>query len=218
MKGVIYVEGHGEVESAGNLISRLWLSLELPHLPWGRPRRSQKLHLREEILRVANIARQDSQTGALLILKDEDDACPKDTGPELASHLATAELPFPEAYVLLYREYETLFLSVADSLAGRPIIGPGGSERPGLDAATVAPEDPESIRGAKEWLTRQMPSGRAYKPTLDQLPLTRMVDLKLLQDAGLPSVGTLTRALGFLGGNIGKPRGVYPRPGRPSVR
>jgi hypothetical protein len=47
-------------------------------------------------------------------------------------------------------------------------------------------------------LGRRFPKERSYKPTLDQLPLTRMVDLDLLSAAGVPCFGTLQRAIQFL--------------------
>ena len=37
--------------------------------------------------------------------------------------------------------------------------------------------DPESVRGAKEWITRHMIAGAAYSETLDQPALTAAFDL-----------------------------------------
>lgn len=62
----------------------------------------------------------------------------------------------------------------------------------------------------KEWLTSQMQPGRAYKPTVDQLPLTRMVDFAVVRERGLPWFGSLERALEFLGANLGKVGVAYP--------
>ena len=42
-KGYILVEGHGEVEAAHNLITRLSRDVGL-HLPWATPRRWKNLH------------------------------------------------------------------------------------------------------------------------------------------------------------------------------
>jgi len=69
--------------------------------------------------------------------------------------------------------------------------------------------DWEARRGIKEWLTAHFPENRSYKPTLDQLPLTRLLDFSVLRQADLPCFGTLERALAFLGqGGSGE---VYPR-------
>jgi len=63
----------------------------------------------------------------------------------------------------------------------------------------------------KEWLTEQLPRGRTYKPAVDQLPLTRMIDIPTLREANVPCFGTLERALAFLAENFGS-AGVYPPP------
>ncbi len=50
-----------------------------------------------------------------------------------------------------------------------------------------------------------------YKPTLDQLALTRMIDSSDLRSVGLPAFGTLERALRFLA-SAPAPGAVYPPP------
>jgi hypothetical protein len=59
--------------------------------------------------------------------------------------------------VLLRRVFDW-FLASARSLAGRR----------GLQPDLEPPNEPESIRGAKEWLTWHMLGARAYTETLDQ--------------------------------------------------
>jgi hypothetical protein len=46
-----------------------------------------------------------------------------------------------------------------------------------------SPRDPEAIRGAKEWLDRHMPRGRAYIETVDQPALAARFDLALARRA-----------------------------------
>ena len=41
----------------------------------------------------------------------------------------------------------------------------------------VAPPDPESIRGAKEWLGRHMQA--SYRPTADQAAFSARLDMRL---------------------------------------
>ncbi len=65
-------------------------------------------------------------------------------------------------------------------------------------------------RGVKEWLSGQFPKGRSYKPSIDQLPMTRMLDFNDLRDSGLPCFGTLERALKFLDQHRGRLAVVYP--------
>jgi hypothetical protein len=57
-------------------------------------------------------------------------------------------------------------------------------------------------------LTAQFPPNRSYKPTLDQLPLTRLLDFSTLRRADLACFGSLERALRFL--DSGEAGGVYP--------
>jgi hypothetical protein len=53
----------------------------------------------------------------------------------------------------------------------------------GLDSNLVSPNDAESVRGAKEWLTRHMPPGRAYSPTADQAAPAARLDLEAAKRA-----------------------------------
>ena len=48
-----------------------------------------------------------------------------------------------------------------------------------LDPSVNAPDNVEDIRGAKEWISRRMPSGRRYKETSDQENLTPYIDFDL---------------------------------------
>jgi hypothetical protein len=210
-KGYILVEGHGEVEAAGNLVTRLWREAGHPH-PWAPPVRWKNLHLRDGIEKGVGRVRLHGDAGALLILRDEDDACPKERAPQMVSWILPLAPPFPVAVVLLHREYEVLFLPCLERMAGRPLVGPDGQERPGLLPGTHYKGDWEAKRGIKEWLSEHFPPGRSYKPRFDQLPMTRMIDMSVLRAAGVPCFATLERALGFLASSFGAP-GVYPPPG-----
>ena len=132
--------------------------------------------------------------GLLLILRDEDDACPRDLAPVMAQQLRQLNLPFPVAYVLLHPEYEVLFL---------PCLAQMGF--PAWDGDSW-----EARRGVKEWLSGKLPRGRSYKPTVDQLPMTQQIDLPLLREANVPCFGTLERAIGFLVAQVGQGGVVYP--------
>lgn len=196
-RGYILVEGHGEVEAAHNLIVRLSQENDL-HAPWAKPRRWLNLHLwkagRGGVLDGAELFRARADAGALLILRDEDDACPKDLAPKMGQRLAALRLPFPVAYVLLHPEYEVLFL---------PCLSRMGF--PAWDRDSW-----EARRGIKEWLSAQRPRGRTYKPTVDQLPLTRQIDFAVLRGANVPSFGSLERAVQFLKSHWGQAGAVYP--------
>jgi hypothetical protein len=207
VKGYIFVEGHGDVAAAGNLVARLSLDLGIG-LVWGAPIRWKNLHREEGVIKAAQYARRRSDVAALLLLRDEDDACPRVRGPAIARILQGLSLPFPSAVVLFHREYEVLFLPCLPSLAGKP-LGEGASLRSGILAGTRFDGNWESVRGVKEWLSEHFPSGRTYKPSMDQLPLTRLLDFAVLRAANVPCFGTLERALGFL---AAAQSGVYPAP------
>jgi Domain of unknown function (DUF4276) len=205
----VLVEGHGEVDAVQNLLARLAKEVapELP--PFAPPIRVPGLAGDASLTKYAELVRAREDARAMLALRDDEDGCPKTDGPMLGQRLAELKLPFPCAGVLAYREYESLFLPCIELIAGKPIAGVGG-DRPGLRADARYEGDFEAKRGVKEWLTSQMRIGRAYKPTVDQLPLTRMVDFAVVRAKGLPWFGSLERALGFLAGNLGKAGVVYP--------
>lgn len=200
----VLVEGHGEVAAAQNLLTRLGAEVGL-QAPWATPRRWLNLHQwdrprRGGVRAGAEFVRLIPEAGALLILRDEDDDCPREAAPRVAAKLRGLRLPFPVAYVLLHPEYEVLFLPSLHRMSslGFP---------PGLrwDGATW-----EARRGVKEWLSAQLPRGRSYKPSVDQLAMTRRVDLPTTRDAGIPCFGSLERALAFLAEQFGRPGAVYP--------
>lgn len=197
-KGYLLVEGHGEVEAAQNLIVRVSQTVGL-HLPWSTPLRWLNLHQwqgmkKGGVMAGAELIRSKPDAGALLILRDEDDQCPKQLAPSMAARLRTLNLPFPAAYVLLHPEYEVLFL-------------------PCLSKMDFPPWDKDSWearRGIKEWLSAQLPKGRAYKPSVSQRKMTQKIDLNMLREADVPCFGSLERGLAFLAAHLAQPGFVYP--------
>ena len=75
--------------------------------------------------------------------------------------------------VLAKQEYEAWFIAAAESLRGQC----------GLPQDLVGDSDPESIRGAKEWLSRHMPRNRRYGETTDQATLTSVFDMQAARRA-----------------------------------
>jgi hypothetical protein len=210
-RGYILVEGHGEVDAIGNLVTRLWKDGH-GRFHWAPPLRWKNLHQQSGVGKGANYVRVKGDAAALLVIRDEDDACPRDTGPQMASWLSQLNLPFPAALVLLHPEYEVLFLPCIEDLAGKLLASPTGTHRPGIIAgARWDGHTWESKRGIKQWLTSHYPPNRSYKPTTDQLALTRMLDLGRVRSGNVPCFGTLERALSFLASEPG-PGSVYPPP------
>lgn len=108
MNGYVIIEGQGEVAAVTNLLTRLASDLKLPPIHW-RPPMRKAVTSQRVALEVCEIVRSKADIDCLLVLRDEDDGCPRQTGPELAGWLAAASLPFPTAATLMYREYEVLF-------------------------------------------------------------------------------------------------------------
>ena len=207
-RGYLVVEGHGDGQAALNLVTRLTQDLGLVGLHWANPIRGRNLHQERGIQKAGELVRCKRDAAALLLLRDEDDGCPKQLAPLAAGWLRKLVLPFPAAVVLAHREFEALFLPCLSRMAGRKLVGPEGVERDGLLPSSAFCGNPESVRGVKEWLSERMPSGRVYKPTVDQLALTRLVDFQLLRGSvpPLPCFGSLERAVQFLHRQVGLER------------
>ena len=111
-------------------------------------------------------ARRVGRRGGVLIVLDSDDECPAILGPVLLQRATGIRPDLPIRLVLAKREFEAWFLAAAESLRSRRGLAPN-LERP---------ENPESIRGAKEWLTVRMSGERHYVETLDQPALAAVMD------------------------------------------
>lgn len=212
-RGYLVVEGHGDRQAAKNLIVRLWEDLDISVLHWAEPIRGQNLHQERGIQKAADLVHSKGDAAALFVLRDEDDGCPKDLAPAAGEWLRRRNLSFPAAVVLAHREFEAFFLPGISKIAGQRLVDSTGTGREGLLASTTFAGDPQRIRGVKEWLSTHMPPGRSYKPTVDQLPMTRMIDFNLLRSADppLPCFGSLERALRFLSDQIvSRTANVYP--------
>ena len=122
--------------------------------------------------------------GVVLIVIDSDDDCPKELAPLLLDRATrTGGGRWPVGVVLAKREFENWFIAAAESIAGYA----------GLQPDLIAPPNPESIRGAKEWLRRNMLPGKAYAETIDQPSLASKFDLNAARRA--PSFDKLYREI-----------------------
>jgi hypothetical protein len=166
------VEGHGEVAAVPILLRRISSELLGHHdVMIMKPHRlqrgkivaaAQELHKAVELgkLKVA-----DSGNGMILLLLDADDDCPARLAPALLEKIRQPGLR--TSVVVAKREFEAWFLAGARSLRRHPRV---------RDAAE-APDDPESIRGAKEFLKREILSQPIYSETVDQPSLAACLDL-----------------------------------------
>lgn len=166
------VEGHGDSLAIRPLIGRV-LAECCPNAAVNvtRPLRIQKSKLLkagelERVLRLAAGQLPGADDGVLILI-DGDDDCPREAGPELLQRARDALPTRAVEVVLAEREFEAWGLAAARSLRGWRHL-PDDLE---------PPPDPQSIRGAKEWLTERMPGAAVYSPTADQPSLAATISL-----------------------------------------
>lgn len=169
---VAIVEGDGEVAAFPVLLRRVseWLFPGLPvHVAHPiRVRRDQFLHRPAEFAKKMQLASAMCPApGGIMVLLDADDDCPRDLAADIVAR-ARAILPGREvAVVLANHEYEAWFVAAAPSLTGRR----------GFAAPAEIPEA-EHLRGAKQWLCKQISRG-AYHEVIDQPAFSALIDLAM---------------------------------------
>lgn len=188
-KIVAIVEGDGEVEAVPVLIRRIGSEVS----PLAPPTVLRPIRVRRQrILKEGELERYVSLAGArvgdggcILILLDANGDCPAEAGPVILQRARALGTGCRIEAVLAKCEYETWFIAVVESIAGARGISPRAS----------APEDPESVRGAKEWLRSRM--NGPYRPTADQAALTACFDMMLARERS-PSFDKMWRAMEVL--------------------
>ncbi len=182
------VEGQSEVHSVPLLLRRLIGDIGIYDIGVARPfrvKRNKVVRSGELERALAMSIRARPAAGAVLVLLDADDDCPAELGPSLLERCREAT-PLPTAVVLANRELESWFLGAKESLRGLRGIRP--------DARI--PDKPESIRGAKERLSRNMEYNR-YIPVDDQPALVAQMDLEMAKNH-CPSFRKLARDVAAL--------------------
>ena len=171
------VEGHGEIEAVPVVVRRIAREavpdLALQISPPFRVPRSRLVKSSELERTVELAARRVGRAGGILIVLDSDDDCPALLASELLQRAQDVRSDIPIRVILAKREFEAWFLAAAESLRGRR----------GLAGDLESPSEPESVRGAKEWLTAHMTEGRRYVETLDQSALAAVFDLDRARQA-----------------------------------
>jgi len=170
------VEGDGEVETVPLMIRRVAEKVDPALALKIRPMKFKKNKLLKprELERAVELAALRTQgRGGVLVILDSDDDCPAEIGPKLLGRARRARSDVPLSVVVAKHEFENWFLAAAESLRGKR----------GLPNDLTSPADPESIRGAKEWLGAHMDPGRSYSPVLDQPALAFHLDLQAARQA-----------------------------------
>ena len=86
-RAYLAVEGHGDGQAALNLVHRLAWELGLAGLRWADPIRGRNLHQERGVQKAGELVRHKSDAAGLLLLRDEDDGCPRDLAPVAAGWL-----------------------------------------------------------------------------------------------------------------------------------
>lgn len=180
MRLATIVEGHGEVEAVPLLIRRIAAELDPSfaidlitaiRVPAYRFRKTGELE-RTVDLAIRKLGRGGG--GIFIVIDcDWDGGCPKADAPQLLQRAKSVHPDMPVSLVLANREYEAWFIAAAESIRGKH----------GLPNDLEVVADPESIRGAKEWLSSRMPPSRPYTETIDQPALTASFDIQLARRA-----------------------------------
>lgn len=168
---VSIVEGHGEGEALPLLLRRILAETGAGCVPSVNPpiriKAGSFLRDRDYFARyVALAAAKAAQGGGtVLVLLDCEDDCPAELGPRLLRMAREVRDDVPYVVALAHREFETWFLTAAESLRGCC----------GLPLDLAAPANPEAIRGAKEWLGERM--SEPYDPITHQVKFVARLDL-----------------------------------------
>ena len=183
------VEGHGDAESVGVLLRRFAVLASVEHLRVTplRINRNKIVKPGELESAVELAARKAGPDGRVLVLLDADHDVVCTLGPALAKRAKSARSDILIAVVLARVEFEAWFLAAIRSLRGCRGIPPDAEP----------PEDPEAIRGAKEWLGNLMK--RRYSEVTDQPALTARFSLDEARAAS-PSFDKLCREVARLFG------------------
>ncbi len=117
----------------------------------------------------------DRDGDSVLVLLDCDDDCPKEVVETYIPRVQKMYRGKNVGFAFFRSEYESLFICCLDIIAERyPDFGWN------LDGWTLR-QDHEAIRGAKQYLSRHMKSGRAYKEVRDQARFTSALDFERLR-------------------------------------
>ncbi len=196
----ILAEGHGEVDAATKLVSKICHNLGYHNVQIAKAIRTKNLHKEVDLLNSIRAIQYKPDVEGLLIIKDEDDKCPKIEAPKIATVIRGHPVNFPVSYHLMYREFETLFCAYLNEFSGREIqhMVKGKIK---FKENIKAPLNPEIKRDAKGLITQSLEGNRVYKPALDQLTLTQAMDINTLRNLNLPCYGTLERCISHLVNN-----------------
>lgn len=114
------------------------------------------------------------ENAAILLVLDfdcENCDCPYQEAEKLYQRAQSIRSNWPFKIAFLVKEFESLFL--AETQAAKNVLA--------LPPGTKFPDEPETIRDAKGWLSKALPKGSAYKPTVHQAKITAHLNFEQLR-------------------------------------
>ncbi|MFO1349237.1 MAG: DUF4276 family protein [Gammaproteobacteria bacterium] len=168
------VEGDGDVTAAPLLARRVLHENSIYDWDFPRP------HKRRDIAHLCGgnwnnfkryLAAAFYEELPIFWLLDCDDTCALVQLQKFYEQIQPSDVRQPLAFGFWVKEYECLFLADLDTTGNKL----------GITKFRDVPDDLESKRGIKEWLSAQMARGRSYKETIDQEKLTSSVNLNNLR-------------------------------------
>ena len=167
------VEGDGDTFAVPNLISSILRNVKDRSLIVGKPKNAHgatNLKKSNGIESFVKYAWMEPNCAGVLVILDSDDDCPVQLAESLALRIRTIGCRKPTVIVAAAKEYESWFLASCGTLTG---IEHRGVTL--LPKKLVFTGDPDSKRGAKEWINKQLPRNTCYKETVHQLLFTRKI-------------------------------------------
>jgi len=168
------VEGHGDAVAVPTLIRRVAQAHGIYDLTTLRP------HIRGDLPKIRPrlkdylLAAAEEDAPVFWVLDYDCDTC-TDVLRDIAGLQAEAKQATPHLQVrfaFMVKEFESLFLT--DEATTRQVLK-------SIPSDLRFPTEPESVRGAKEWLSKALPKGQAYKETIHQDRIASQLNLDVLR-------------------------------------
>lgn len=170
------VEGPGDVEATPVLIRKILTDhIKCYDIAVSKPKRAggrSALDRAGGIEKFIEYASITPNCGGILVLVDADDDCAPEWAEGICVRCKQVGVDVPIVVVCAVREYEAWFLASLDSIKGNSIRGSLTFNQDAYFEGNL-----EEIRGVKEWITHQLPPGRAYKETTDQASMSARTDI-----------------------------------------